>query len=134
MSEDKLIQAGIRPTAQRLAVAAYVLKTTKHPSADQVFEAVRERCPSISQATVYNTLKIFTDHGLLRQLHLRDDRVAYDPKTEPHHHFVDIETGEIQDVDWDAIDVSRLDQLKDIEISDYQVVLRGRRRQTTETA
>jgi Fur family iron response transcriptional regulator len=134
MLKQRLIDAGIRPTAQRLAVAEFVLATTRHPSADQVFEAVSTECPTISQATVYNTLKTFTERGLLRQLHLRDDRVVYDPKTEPHHHFVDIDTGEIQDIDWRAIDVARLDELQDIEICDYQVVLRGRRRQTRDTA
>ena len=128
MISERLKEAGIRPTAHRIAVAEYILDTTAHPSADQVFEAVRARCPRISQATVYNTLKIFTDHGLLKQLTLRNDRVVYDPKMEAHHHFVDVETGEIDDIEWDAIDVCNLDNLQGFEISDYQVVLRGRRK------
>ena len=60
---------------------------------------------AISKATVYNTLKVFTERRLLRQLNLRDDRVIYDPNVERHHHFVDVDTGEIHDIDWDTIDV-----------------------------
>ena len=124
---ETLTKAGIRPTAHRVAVADFVLNTTAHPSADEVFDAVSEHFPNISRATVYNTLKIFTDSSLLRQLKLRDDRVVYDPKMERHHHLVDVDTGEIHDIDWHAVDVQRLDDLEGFEIDDYEVVLRGRR-------
>jgi Fe2+ or Zn2+ uptake regulation protein len=118
---------GIQPSAQRLAVAEYVLRTEDHPSADQVFTRVRDHVPMISRATVYNTLNLFVRKGLLRQLVLAEGKVVFDPKVEPHHHFVDDATGEIHDIPWDALDVRRVEALKGVNVREYQVVLRGRR-------
>jgi Fur family transcriptional regulator, iron response regulator len=130
MIAEQLITAGIRPTAQRLAIAEFVLRSTAHPSADEVFDAVNEKFPTISTATVYNTLKLFTEKQLLKQLHLRDDRIIYDPNVTRHHHFVDVETGEIHDIEWGAIDVCRIQELSNLDVEDYEVVLRGRRRES----
>ncbi|MCP4868205.1 MAG: transcriptional repressor [Proteobacteria bacterium] len=116
---------GIQPSAQRVEVARYVLDTDEHPSADRVWEVVRERQPTISRATIYNTLNLFVEHGLLRTLLLSEGHVVFDPKTNRHHHFVDEATGRIVDVPWDALDVGRIDELP-FEVADYQVVLRGR--------
>ena len=77
MSTDlvkKLRTAGIQPSAQRLAVAQYVLTTDAHPSADEVLEQVHEGFPMLSRATVYNTLNLFVEKGLLRQLVLQGAR------------------------------------------------------------
>jgi hypothetical protein len=65
---DILREHGIQPSAQRLAVAEYVLDTRDHPSADQVLERVSDKIPMLSRATVYNTLTLFVEKGLLREL------------------------------------------------------------------
>lgn len=118
----------IQPSAQRLAVAGYVLDTLEHPSADQVFARVKAACPAISRATVYNTLNLFVAKGLLRSLVLAEGKVLFDPHVEPHHHFIDEATGRIHDVPWDALEVSRVGALPGLDVREYQVVLRGRRR------
>lgn len=117
----------IQPSAQRLAIASYVLGTEDHPSADQVFGRVRRSFPAISRATVYNTLNRFVREGLLRTLVLAGGRVVFDPNVKPHHHFIDDATGRIHDVPWDAIKVSRVEALEGLDVREYQVVLRGRR-------
>jgi Fe2+ or Zn2+ uptake regulation protein len=119
---------GIQPTLQRLAVAEGVLGMDSHPSADQVLARIRERYPTISRATVYNTLNLFVKKRLLRTQNLRDGTVLFDPNAGPHHHFVDEETGEVLDVAWDAIRVAGLESLDGLEVSEFQVVMRGRRR------
>ena len=124
----RLTERGIRPSAQRVAVASYVLETTDHPSADEVVSRVRERFPHISRATVYNTLNLFVDKGLLRQHVLTEARVVFDPNVDSHHHFIDETTGAIYDIPWDAIEVSRIPSLEDMDVREYQVVMRGRRR------
>jgi Fur family iron response transcriptional regulator len=124
---DALRQNGIQPSAQRLAVAEFVLHTDAHPSADQVFAAVRSRVPMISRATVYNTLNLLVRKRLLRQLVLSEGKVVFDPNVAPHHHFVDDATGAIHDVAWDALDVRRVEALRGVRVREYQVVLRGRR-------
>ncbi|HTN53935.1 MAG TPA: transcriptional repressor [Anaeromyxobacter sp.] len=124
---DHLRRHGVQPSAQRLAVADFVLDTDAHPSADQVLARVRERFPMISRATVYNTLNLLVEKGLLRELVLSEGKVVFDPNVAPHHHFVDDEDGEIVDVPWDALDVKRVESLKGVQIREYQVVLHGRR-------
>ena len=119
---------GIQPSAQRLAVGAYVLATEDHPSADQVWAHVQERCPMLSRATVYNTLNLFVEKQLLRELHLAPDSVVFDSNLERHHHLIDDETGEIHDVGWDDVEVRAIHSVGDYIVDDYQVVMHGRKR------
>jgi Fur family transcriptional regulator, iron response regulator len=122
-----LTEHGIQPSAQRVAVADYVLYTTDHPSADQVWAAVKRSFPMLSRATVYNTLNLFTEKGLLRELVLAEGKVVFDPKLDPHHHFLDEDTGEIVDVPWSALDVRRVHSLSGFDVREYQVVMRGKK-------
>jgi Fur family transcriptional regulator, iron response regulator len=126
----RLREHGIQPSAQRLAVADYVLQTDSHPSADQVFGEVQARVPMISRATVYNTLNLLVAKGLLKQLVLAEGRVVFDPHVAPHHHFIDEGTGEIHDVAWDALDVRKVEKLEGVKVREYSVVLRGRKSRT----
>lgn len=121
----RLEQHGIKPSAQRLAIAAYVLHTDAHPSADEVWSRVRRSFPMVSRATVYNTLNLFVAKGLLSELVLTEGRLVFDPNTAKHHHFIDEQTGKIYDVAWDLVTVSRVDQIEGFDIKDYQVLLRG---------
>jgi Fur family iron response transcriptional regulator len=127
----RLKEHGIRPTAQRLAIAGYVLHTDTHPSADEVWEAVRESFPMVSRATVYNTLNLFVDHALLEALVVTEGRVVFDANVGRHHHFIDEDTGEILDLPWDALKVRQIERLEGFDVRDYQVVVRGRRRRRT---
>jgi len=124
----RLEEHGIRPTAQRLAIARFVLHTEAHPSADEVWDEVRVSFPMVSRATVYNTLNLFVGHGLLRPLVVTEGRVVFDPNVERHHHFIDEETGEIVDLPWNSLVVGRIDALQGFDVHDYQVVVRGTRR------
>ena len=121
-----LSSRGIQPSAQRVAVARFVLTTDEHPSADQVFARVKDDLPVLSRATVYNTLHLFVEKGLLKELILAEGRVVFDPKTAPHHHFVDDDTGVIVDIPWAALKVKNVDALDGLFVREYQVVLRGR--------
>lgn len=124
-TSETLRDSGIQPSAQRVAVGDYVLHTGEHPSADLVWKRVRERFPWISRATVYNTLNLFVEKGLLQRLNLSEDSVVFDPITETHHHFIDEKSGVIHDVPWDKVQVCNIESLRDFEVHDYQVVMRG---------
>jgi Fur family iron response transcriptional regulator len=119
---------GVNPSAQRVAVAKYVLHTHDHPSADEVWNRVRRRFPQVSRATVYNTLNLFVRKGLLRQFVLTEGRTVFDPNVANHHHFIDEGSGTIHDIPWDAVEVSNVPKLDGFEVREYQVVMRGRRR------
>ena len=127
---EALQEHGIQPSAQRVVVGEYVLFTEEHPSADQVWARVKKTFPLLSRATVYNTLNLFVEKGLLRQLVLAEGKVVFDPNIESHHHFIDESTGIIHDVPWHALEVRKLDPLKGYDIREYQVVMHGR---TTES-
>jgi Fe2+ or Zn2+ uptake regulation protein len=124
----RLRQHGIQPTPQRLAVAKSVLATRAHPAADEVWARVRRSCPTVSRATVYNTLNLLVERGLLRSQILRGGTVVFDPLLEPHHHLIDEETGRIHDIPWRALKVSGHRALRGFEVREHQVVMRGRRR------
>lgn len=130
--ETILRERGIQPSAQRVAVAEYVLSTTEHPSADLVWKRVRERFPWISRATVYNTLHLFVEKGLLQRLAIAEDSVVFDPITGTHHHIIDEETGAIHDVPWERVQVCNIESLHDYEVTHYQVVMRGKLKQQKE--
>lgn len=125
---DILAGAGIQPSAQRIVVAQYVLFTDEHPSADKVWARVKAGFPMISRATVYNTLNLLVEKGLLRELHLAPDSIVFDPKVEAHHHVIDEATGRIYDLPWETVKVSDVEQIEGFEIHDYQVVMRGRKK------
>jgi len=118
---------GISPSAQRVAIACYVLHTDRHPSADEVWTRVRKRFPHISRATVYNTLNLFVEKKLLRSFVLTEGRVVFDPHVENHHHFIDERSGRIYDIPWQALTVSDPDAIRGFEVHEYQVVMRGRK-------
>jgi len=123
-----LRRRGIQATPQRIAVAAYILSATAHPSADEVWEMVRRRCPTLSRATVYNTLNLLAAKGLIRAQVLKEGAIVFDPRVDAHHHFIDVNTGKIYDVPWEMLTVSGHERLRGYEVRDYQVILRGRRR------
>ncbi len=123
----RLRERGIQPSVQRVVVAERVLDSEAHLSADQVFAAVKRALPMISRATVYNTLNLLVEKGLLRELVLTPGRAVFDPKVTPHHHFIDERTGVIHDVPWESVEVKRVEALAGFDVREYQVVMRGRR-------
>lgn len=101
----------ISPTHQRLEIAQVLFGRSHHLSADQILATVNERHAETSKATVYNTLNLFRDRGLIREVIVDPKRVFYDPNTEPHHHLYNVDTGEITDIAADALSVSGLPDL-----------------------
>lgn len=122
-----LQEQGIKPSAQRVAIARFVLNTDRHPTAEQVLAEVRRDFPMVSRATVYNSIRLFVEKGLLRIHQLEGGGAVCDANTGLHHHFIDEDTGEIVDVPWDALDVRRVDELAGLAVDSWMVVMRGRR-------
>jgi Fe2+ or Zn2+ uptake regulation protein len=94
-----LEQAGWRCTRQREAVFAFLRSASTHPTAEQVFEAVRRRIPNISLATVYKALEALVDAGLAARLaDSAGGPVHYDGRPEAHYHLRCERTGQLQDL------------------------------------
>ena len=89
---------GVLPTPQRLDVGAAILTKPQHASADEITRTIRAAGSKVSKATVYNTLNLFCERGLLRTVDVDPSRQYYDPTIEPHHHFYNVDTGELTDI------------------------------------
>jgi len=89
---------GIKLTPQRLAILACLEGNTTHPSADDIYKEVRKQYPTMSFATVYNTLEALKEHGQVSELSVDSRRRRYDPDTKPHHHMMCVVCGAIKDV------------------------------------
>lgn len=108
---DKLRGHGINPTHQRIEIAFALFSRHEHLSADQVMAIVNERHSETSKATVYNTLNLFLEKMLIREVIVDPNKVFYDPNTEPHYHMYDLESGRLTDIDAADIKVTGLPEL-----------------------
>ncbi len=102
---------GIAPTHQRLEIANVLFSRGEHLAAEQILALANERHAETSKATVYNTLNLFRDCGLIREVIVDPKRVFYDPNTQPHHHLYNVDTGEITDIPAADLAVSGLPEL-----------------------
>ena len=102
---------GILPTQQRVMIARVLFAGHHHFSADQVLREVNTGEEHVSKATVYNTLGLFARNGLVREVIVDPSRVFYDPNTDHHHHFYNVDTGELQDIDSGSITIGDLPEL-----------------------
>jgi Fur family iron response transcriptional regulator len=126
---DRLRQAGVALTLQRLVIAQVLLARPVHLTADQVWGLARELMPEISRATVYNTLDLFERSHLLRRLIVDTEKVVFDSNTNPHHHLYDVTTGEVTDIAAGELTVVGTPTLPPgVELEDVDVVVRVRRR------
>lgn len=96
--EALLERHGVLPTPQRVEVAGLLLAKPQHLSADQLIDRLRNQGSRVSKATVYNTLNLFSERGLVREITVDPTRKFYDSTTRSHHHFYNIDTGRLSDV------------------------------------
>lgn len=123
-----LRQCDIQPTPQRIAVVECVLNSKSHPTADDVLVFARKKCPTVSRATVYNTLNLLVSKRLISMQTIKEGAVVFDPNVHKHHHFIDEDTGDIYDIPWDQLEVKGNKSFKGFEIHGFQVIMRGRRK------
>ena len=104
-----------------------MLAEPRHLSADKILADLRKVGSRISKATVYNTLNLFTRHKLIREVSVDSERQFFDSTTEPHHHFYNVDTGELIDIGLGELEFSRLPDLPPgTEAQDIEVVVRVR--------
>jgi Fur family iron response transcriptional regulator len=118
---------GITPTPQRVAIARVLFERPDHWSADRILALVNADKASTSKATVYNTLRLFLEKKIVRELIIDPNRVVYDPNMTPHHHFYDVITGELSDIPADAVIFERLPHPPAGAVAEgYDVIIRVR--------
>lgn len=119
--------AGVKITHQRLEIFRELAATHEHPDADSIFRAVQRRVPTVSVDTVYRTLWMLHDLGLITTLGPQRDGVRFEPNLEPHHHFVCVRCGLVRD--FESAELSALplpDSVRALgSVSDAHVEVRG---------
>ncbi len=97
--EETIRRAGVKRTPQRLAIFREVARTGDHPDIVTIFGNIRKVMPAVSLDTVYRTLGLFMNLGLVTTVRPRDERVRFDANTGVHHHFVCTRCGAILDLE-----------------------------------
>ena len=96
--QKALEEKGIRPSYQRLKILEYLVASKEHPSVMMVYRSLSTEIPTLSRTTIYNTLNLFAEKGLVLPLPITSDEMRYDGTTTQHHHFICKECGNIFDV------------------------------------
>ena len=124
---QKLKLYGVMPTSQRIEVASILLARPQHLSADQIIDKLNTRRSCVSKATVYNTLKIFSQRGLVKELSVDSSRKFYDSTTHAHHHFFHVESGKLTDIPDSQVSINGLPPLpKGTEPESVELLIRVR--------
>ena len=108
---ELMLEHGITPTLQRVEIAQILFAKPQHLSAEDVLNMVNKTAVQVSKATVYNTLGLFAKEGLIREVIVDPTKVFYDPTTIPHHHFYNVDTGTLTDIDAETVVLERLPEL-----------------------
>jgi len=124
---EKLKNHGVLPTPQRGEVAGVLLAEPQHVSADQIIDRLRSAGSSVSKATVYNTLRLFSETGLVKELNVDPSRRFYDSTTHAHHHFYHLDTGQLSDIPENQVTILGLPPLPEgTEQASVEVLIRIR--------
>lgn len=124
--EELLVSHGVKPTPQRAVIAEFLVNTCNHPTADEVFHAVSDKLPvPLSRATVYNTLNALVGAGVIKEVFTEPGRARYDANVTEHHHFVDVKTGRVLDIEPDQVPHLPLRLGSNFKVHHYHVTFFG---------
>src|SRR5215470_3512352 len=117
--------SGLRCTAQRYAVMAFLMDHKGHPTAADIFEAVNRVDPRSSRATIYNNLRDLVRAGLVREVAIEGRAARFDAKGRRHHHFICDCCGNVEDVDWYDVPRPATGSLGKRVLRECEVIFRG---------
>ncbi len=135
--EDKCAQKGLRMTEQRRVIASIMAEATDHPDAESIYQRAAKIDTNISLATIYRTLRLFAETGILEIHDFRDGRARYETAdTEHHDHLIDVESGEIIEFVNAEIEElqERIAEELGYELVDHRLELYGRQRKTVKNS
>lgn len=117
--------SGLRCTAQRYAVMAFLMECKRHPTAAEIFEAVNRVDPRSSRATTYNNLRDLVEVGLVREVAAEGRAARFDAKGVRHHHFICDRCGDVEDMEWYDVPKPGLGSLGKRVVRECEVIFRG---------
>jgi Fe2+ or Zn2+ uptake regulation protein len=120
-----LERSGLRCTAQRYAVMAFLMEDNRHPTAAEIFEAVNRVDPRSSRATTYNNLRDLVEAGLVREVAVEGRAARFDAKGTRHHHFICDRCGNVEDIDWYDVPRPVAGSLGKRKLRECELIFRG---------
>ena len=117
--------SGLRCTAQRYAVMAFLMECNEHPTAAEIFEAVNRVDPRSSRATTYNNLRDLVQAGLVREVAVEGRAARFDARDMRHHHFICDRCGDVEDIEWYDVPKPRSRSLGKRVLRECEVIFRG---------
>lgn len=123
----RLLELDIKPTTKRIEIAHFMLQKPQHLSAEEILSGLSKDDARVSKATVYNTLALFVEKGLVREVLINRERAFYDSNSTPHHHIYNVDTGTLSDIDVNAVSIEGLPSLPPgTKLDGYDLVIRIR--------
>lgn len=127
-----IAEKGLKITHQRIVVFQAIMGSDKHPTAEQIFELLKEKNPSISLATVYKTLETFVDNQMINKVSTPQGTMRYDARTDNHNHIYISNTNEILDYEDEELKEILLNYLNkknfsNLNITDFKLQIRGKK-------
>lgn len=122
---QSLEDSGLRCTPQRFAVMAFLMESSGHPTAADIFKAVNRADPRSSRATTYNNLRDLVKAGLVREVAVEGRSARFDAKHMRHHHFICDRCGEVEDLEWYDVPKPASRSLGKRILRDCELIFRG---------
>ena len=129
--EKKCVERGLRLTEQRRVIAKVLSNAEDHPDAEELYARASAIDPKISLATVYRTVRLFADSGIIEMHDFRDGRARYETADADHHdHLIDVQSGEVIEFVDDEIEAlqHRIAEKLGYELVDHRLELYGRKK------
>lgn len=121
----RLTEHGIKPSVQRIAIMQYLLSHFTHPTVDDVYRGLHSKIPTLSRTTVYNTLRMFSEHTAAQMITIDDHRVCYDGDISAHAHFYCKRCRKVYDVFDEVSPLLATKEVKGHQVSDVQLYYKG---------
>lgn len=123
--QEYLQNYGIKPSLQRIAIMEYLMENRIHPTADEIYNALYIKVPTLSKTTVYNTLKLFVEQGVLLSLVIDDKNVRFDIDTSCHAHFQCCGCGKVFDVPIGQSELLQMKRIGDLLVTESHLYYKG---------
>lgn len=124
-AQEYLQNYGIKPSLQRIAIVEYLMENRIHPTAEEIYNALYIKVPTLSRTTVYNTLKLFTEQGAVLSLVIDEKNIRFDIDTSFHAHFQCCRCNKVYDIPVEPNQLLQVRQIGDLLVTESHLYYKG---------
>lgn len=122
--EEYLKENGVKPSYQRIKIFEYLIKNKNHPKVETIFQELEQEIPTLSKTTVYNTLKLFLEKGIVQPILIEENEVRYDADITTHAHFKCEKCGEVYDFRVNLTQL-KIEGLEEFQVKESHIYFKG---------